>query len=266
MSNRSGRRQTRIAPFSRTDRSPSGQALAEGTVALMLLVAAFVLMVAFGINAFFVTQWSAKVNVVASEAAKVVAANRYWLGMERPDYDPSAAHASATQVAQKLCQRLGLPNPNITFPDVPSDESGDYNQVVVTVSSLPLPFKIDQVFPNIIGVQGTGISFQPKQRIYAHINIHAPTSAPNQWDGVAIPVYGFFRGINSNPNAFADPQNVQGGYGAAVSLPNNFGQLGSLNSKYFRGLPLPPPIQWDPHLIEGPTNPDTTPNLTGTSQ
>jgi hypothetical protein len=232
----------------------------------MLLVAAFVLMVAFGINAFFVTQWSAKVNVVASEAAKVVAANRYWLGMERPDYDANSAHASATQVAQRLCQRLGLPNPNVTFPDIPSDDSGDYNQVVVTVSSLPLPFKIDQVFPNFIGVQGTGISFQPKQRIYAAINIHASTLTPNQWDGVSIPVYGFFRGINSNPNAFNDPQNVQGGYGAAVPLPNNFGQLGNVAPKYFRGLPLPPPVQWDPHLVEGPTNPDTTPNLGGISQ
>ncbi len=103
-----------------------GQALVEGTAALVIQVAVFVLMVALGINAFFLTQWSAKVNLVASEAAKVVAINKYWLGMARPDYQPTVTQGKARQVAERLCQQLGLPAPTVTFPDVPSDDAGDY--------------------------------------------------------------------------------------------------------------------------------------------
>src|SRR5438105_1648945 len=65
----------------------SGQALAEGAVALWLLATAFVLLIAMGINLFFVTQRLAQANLAATQAAKVIAVNKYWLCAVRPDWD-----------------------------------------------------------------------------------------------------------------------------------------------------------------------------------
>ena len=73
------RKRATIAPGRRraARAGSSGQALTEGAAALVVMVTVFVLLVAFGINVFFITQWSAKVNLVAMEAAKVVGINKY---------------------------------------------------------------------------------------------------------------------------------------------------------------------------------------------
>lgn len=243
-----------------TRRHSSGQAIAEGAVALWLLVTAFVLMVALGINLFFLTQWTGKVNLVAAQAAKVIAINKYWLGMIRRDYKEADTQAKAKTVAQNLCTKLGLPQPSgFTFTST-SDTTGDYNQVVVTVSGLPLPFQLGNVFPNFTSVSGTGVDFEPTQQIYAALHISAVKApydaAPKHPTGMVnvavLPAYGFYTAKSPNYKGEIDPQSET---------------LSQMAPKYLRGLPLgneflnggaapPQPLEFDARLLSAEPQPD----------
>jgi hypothetical protein len=227
-------------------------------------------MVALGINIFFCTQYQAKVAIVANQAAKVVAARKYWLGMLRPDYDADAEKATqdkATEVAKNCCKILALPAPtSVSFNDTMADE-GDYNQVTVTVSSLPLPFSLGNVFPNVTSVTCTGVDFQPKQQQYAMLNIACvhPKLDPSAvygpgatkanmgaTDVVSLPAFGFQYTEGTTAGAPNPPFAQMGGPDGS----------GTLRPKYFRGLPLtnkflnsrglpglPAPLEFDPSVV-----------------
>ncbi len=230
-------------------RADCGQALIEGTAALVLLTIATCLLIGFLVNVFFVTQWSAKANLVASEAAKAISAEKYWLGMTRPDYDVQEGSQKARAVAQTLCKSLGLPKPGSFKFEEKSDDSGDYNSVTFRISGLSLPINYSGIFPEMLSVQAKGVSFQPRQNCYAAIQMNAPAEQPGTYDVVYLPVYGFFRGYGTNSNFY----DVSNGYQTIGPLPGGFGKVGAVHPKYFRGLPLPAPVQWDPRLVASDT-------------
>ncbi len=128
-------------------RGCAGQAIIESAVGLIVVVAIFVLITAFGLNVFFMTQYQAKASIVATEAAKVVGVKKYWLGMTRPDYNPQLAREKAHAVAVRLCRLFNLPAPSALFVEESSDENADYLSINMTISDLHLPFDIHGVLP-----------------------------------------------------------------------------------------------------------------------
>jgi hypothetical protein len=237
-------------------RNRTGQALIESAAGLVVLTLVFVFLTAFGLNVFWMLQYQAKANIVASESAKVVAADKYWLGMLRPDYNADGAKQRARDVAKALCTKLGLPEPSEFQVDETSDTYADYLSVNLTLSGLKLPFGLSGVFPGVFKTQANGASVQPKQAIYACMNMDCLTAETGTYDIVSIPVYGFTKGHGQNP----DPNDLNRGYERMSGFPNNFGSTGPISPKYFRGLPLRNE-KWDPRLInfsKGPGSLDGT--------
>ncbi len=92
----------------RNDRRPSGQALAEGTAALVLLTAIGVGMLLLILNTTIMGSYYEKLHIIANESAKYMVTDQYWLGMERRDYDPAKSAANARAVADGMLNAVGL--------------------------------------------------------------------------------------------------------------------------------------------------------------
>lgn len=233
------------------------QALVESAAGTALIVFVFVLLIMFSINVYFALRYSADLKLIANEAAKVALTNKYWLGMQRPDYDANTAAMKAQNIANTLAKRLGMPPVQIEMQE-DETEDGDIIEITAKVAGLPLPYT-NAVFPTGISLSAVGLAVQPQGSVYAAIDINAHASAnakdKDVFDTVRLPVYGFFRekGVvlgpdgqpsrdrfgNTTPDSFDFPTAKDG-------FP--WGKMGPIRGpKYFRGLPLPLSA-WDPRL------------------
>lgn len=225
----------------------------------MLMVFVFVLLIMFSLNVYFALRYSADLKLVANEAAKVALTNKYWLGMERPDYNPENAAAKAQSIASNLAGRLGLPPVKISLEDDETDD-GDIIQVTAKCNGLPLPYSPKAVFPTGLSLSAVGIAVQPQGSVYAAIDVNARASDnakdKNVYDTVRFPVYGFFRekGVVTDENGKPVTDRFGNTTPGSFDFPAAkdglaWGKMGPMKGpKYFRGLPLP--LQaWDPRLV-----------------
>jgi hypothetical protein len=249
-------RQTNAARHGRTS---TGQGLVEGACGTVILITVFVLLVMFGLNAFFAIKYSADVKIIATEAAKVVLTNKYWLGMRRPDYNPDEAVAKASEIANTLATKLGIPAVQIVEFNQEETPAGDIISVKVQADGLRLPYAA-KIFPRFLSMAATGVSVQPKNSVYACVDIATQQpgqSNPNIFDVVRVPAFGFSRNTANGQAAPFAGQVFQGndnstpnsnGEAGPNPLPNGFGLMTRFDSKFFRGLVLAKPSAFDPRL------------------
>lgn len=187
---------------------------------MVVLTILFVALMMFAVNSWFLLDYSTKAKIVATESAKVVLADKYWLGCRRPDYDPRQSQAQAEAVAHRLCDMLSIPAPQSVVLDDSEDTNAGYVSCVVTIGGMRMPYG-GVFFPQIMRVSEKGVSTQSLVHPYAMLNIEAPgvnqNGSPSGLQGVQLPAIGFYKGINGNAgNPLLGTGNaLPPGYGAA---------------------------------------------------
>ena len=218
-------------------RKATGQALVETAVGMVVSSLAFVLLVAFAMNAYAVAVFSQKLQSVANSAVQVMDDNVLWLGVPRPDKDEITpkARERAEVLGGRVAKILGIPGEvQFSFEDEATNE-GTINKVTATIGFIKLPFG-GGLFPVGLPLSCISASAHALIQPYATIAI----GAPNQKNGTRItsdvatfPVYGFVR--NLDPDA--------GPNGPTSAVPSSGGDLPQpspwlANPRGFRGLPL----------------------------
>lgn len=226
---------------------------------LAVMVAVFVLLVMFGLNVFSALKYGADLKLAATEAANIIQANKFWLGMKRPDYNQGLALEKATRIADAVSVRLGLPP--IEIVEVMEDDTPASDIVVVKVraKNLLLPFATG-AFPSFLTLKAEGISVQSKNCVYACVDIATKQPGqnnPNVFDVMRVPAYGFSRNTASGQTVEFAGQQFAGNFSSSVDangftgpngFENGFGATTPFDSKYFRGVVLAAPSAFDPRL------------------
>lgn len=177
-------------------RARRGQALIEGAVGMIMLCMVGVPLLILLLNIGQYMTWSVKLNYIAGEAARYIDANRYWLGMERRDYNREKAIASAVNIANGMLKSSGLPqisnSPDqfeINDLDVEiyppgSDKPHAIHVTQVNIVPPGLTLGLNSCLPTGLRVKGSGIS----------------TDAPNSISPpMIVTVCGEVKDLNNNP-------------------------------------------------------------------
>lgn len=133
-------------------RNQRGQALIEGTVALVMLVGIFVVFVIGAVDAYAFVCYSEKAKMAAQAAANAYSGQRtLYNSMILPDSEESTANTNAVHIANYIMDQLGLPSSrNITVrQDVISGAL--VSRADVTINCL-LPFQGISGLPGSITV------------------------------------------------------------------------------------------------------------------
>ncbi len=138
-------------------RTATGQALAESTASLCILLPIGILLILGFVNVFAVLLNSSKLNFIAMEAVKYRQDNIYWLGMKRQDPEgklKEQADKTAAKIAVQIARAAGidLVEKNVTFKERETEASGTdlpttIEECTVTPSGYRLPFAGVPGFP-----------------------------------------------------------------------------------------------------------------------
>jgi hypothetical protein len=92
-------------------KSAHGQAIAEGSVSILLMVLLGLAIVLFMIKIGLGVMYQEKLNLIAATAAEHISSGNYWLGMILPDEDAQRANrvTEAQALANNMLTKLGLP-------------------------------------------------------------------------------------------------------------------------------------------------------------
>lgn len=147
-------------------RTVRGQAIAEGVAAAVMLcmIAVPLLVLTLNVGMFFA--WQSKLNFIATECARYIDANKYWLGMPRDDFKSTEAEKRARRLADVMCDALGVPK--TTVFDVAETEV-DFDGTKITVTRVELQAGLSVAFsgfiPKPLQVKGVGVSSDGAQAV-----------------------------------------------------------------------------------------------------
>lgn len=177
-------------------RRGSGQALIEGGVAMIMIGAIAIPLLIMLINVGMFMSWKSKYDFVATETARYIDANRYWMGMKRHDFNQANVEKNALALAQKLCQQLGLPPIGDGGLKLVPEEVTEILDSKVTVTRVELDPKVALSFsgliPKPLRVMGVGVSSDASQAVPAYCTAVIAISCPNQPNNclaVEVPAY-----------------------------------------------------------------------------
>jgi hypothetical protein len=146
----------------------SGQALVEGAAATILLCAVGVPILILLLNIGTFMTWTVKLNYIAGESARYIDANKYWLGMERPNYNREKTIQNAVSIANAMLKCSGLPQlgeRDFDVMDVPVEiyPPGANTAVKINVTQVVLrppglTLGLSKFLPSPLTIQGVGIS------------------------------------------------------------------------------------------------------------
>lgn len=226
----------------------SGQALAEGTVALALLVTVGVGLVLLITGVGLVQFYQLKLLNVAQVMAQEVVANTFWEGRQ---VNPKPTNLTASQQAktQQLLQALGLPsnNFNVELSDVA-------NNCVFKITVNGLPIIGGGILPNVVTLSANAVQpwsiFKPPFAISIATSvgpIQVPAYRPQGTNGFPnISDVGTFSGplrgfVNLGAGAGGSGINL-GGFGTSSpsGSPTDTGGFLSAFAPYV-GTPFPQP-------------------------
>lgn len=210
-----------------------GQAIVEGTCMLVVICMVMVALFIMIIDAYAICNYSFKAQMVAIEAAKVINANKYWLGLPRADYNPDAAKHNAAAVANSLCDTLGLPQIQDADFAVLNDtnENADAITVKLTLRHCPIPYINFDIPINAIGV-----CLEPQVTPYGITQIGVPVpGAPDQYQIATLPAYGFCQGTKTPAGGYTNVIGFMGGGAEGIGMSN---ALSPERYDWFVGLPL----------------------------
>ncbi len=223
----------------RKTRKASGQALAESTAALCILLPIGILMILGFVNVFAVMLNSSKLNFIAMEAVKYRQDNIYWLGMKRQDPEGKLrqrADATAAKMAVQIARATGivLTEKGVKFSEREATESGSdlpitIEECTVTPSGYRLPFA---------GVPGFPALWSPSVTVAI---AEAPVPPPCAFVFDVCYQPGKLDGEQSNNPAGANTGILVPAYGA-IWGPNNSGKAGAFPVPDMPDVPVPSQI------------------------
>lgn len=193
-------------------RSQRGEGLIGGVAGTILFIAIALPVGIFFVNVAIQLTIQSQLSHIANQAAIVVDAHRYWLGLPRPGFNAAEAEQKADKAARTLCQAIGLPPLRVDVQlDPPgSDPDIRITQVDVTVDiTRAIPFRINlfgydfgKLFPTALAARG--VSANANVRPYALMHFEAPATVDgdqrgsnrspvfaNNRETAFIPVYAF---------------------------------------------------------------------------
>jgi hypothetical protein len=182
-------------------RNQTGQALAEGTAFLVLLMGIFVGCLLLFVNVSIVISQQQKVQVAATQAAQYIIGQRYWLGAVRTDYDAAKTAATARTVADSVLQALNLPaSSSFSATDVSSTNGVTVTTVTVAVSGLHLLNGGTLPFP--LAASSASTTAQEITQGWRAVSIQcADPNNPQdqaQWRTAMVPCYNYLVGSASS--------------------------------------------------------------------
>jgi hypothetical protein len=178
----------------RTHRSAKGQAIIGGTACLILLTTLFSGMLLLLLNSGILSTDNQQLHGIASEAARHIAGSKWWLGMERPEYDANAATSEAEQAVNAELATLGLPqaqNFTVTY------SKGFVRQTEVTIVNVSFDvFGLKTVsgnkFPSFVKLNVSAASSDAEQATTKHALALILVLDPKTNEikrGIRVPIY-----------------------------------------------------------------------------
>jgi hypothetical protein len=199
-------------------RSANGQGVTEGVCSSLFIVFIFTLLVVFAVDAYIYAVGSAKMQLVANEAARVFRDNDRWNGALRPvfqrfDTEQIAHHEeTANACANAVAKELGLTNlPGLSgslylsrfehhYVTHSDGRFSEFIKVTFTMPYFNLPYKIAGLFPGVLSLNASAVTAQTTEPPPAFIRlgyklISADPSNPANNTTVTqvciLPSYGF---------------------------------------------------------------------------
>jgi hypothetical protein len=154
-------------------RGNRGGTLVEGSVALMLVTWVGGLTIFFLLTIVLVVMYKIKLTYAVTNAAAFATERRFWLGGQRPKFDPVLEEQAVSDYAKYISGGLGLGQVIVDF------SSTQYAKVKIT--ALDLPLLRGSVYPQAISLQD--------QAFFPYIK-HAPVG----WYGMTVQNAGFAGG------------------------------------------------------------------------
>lgn len=189
-------------------RRSSGQAIVEGTVMAVVLTLLSVGLLLMIFNTTVLGNYQLKLQMVATETAKQINQQRYWLGMERPhgteagQWDKDTCNRNAAIAAGYMAQAVGLIAPDVdpeTKVDIGEPQEVEMTigndtvtltQVTVKIKDLPLFTGGTNYIPSSISLQAVGMACDASASPGGVAILHFMDPAhPNMSKAIRIPAY-----------------------------------------------------------------------------
>lgn len=203
-------RQRKLNKPSGKRRAAKGQALIESTVGLIMITGLAVMLIMFGVNIYNVMNYKTRLELVATEAAKVYEGNTYFLGMKRAD--ASKAPSIAGDIADALCSELGLPE--LSSPPTFEEKStpdGSASYTVCTIqATMGLPYT-QKIFPSFVNLTAKGVSTAGGMAVHppAVVNFEAKSTTTGRKIGCQLPAYALFTDGNAPLGNCSPPGSIK---------------------------------------------------------
>lgn len=184
-------------------RSQKGQSLVGGTVMMVMMSTLVVGMVLLLLNMATLANDNQQLQGIACEAARQVAAQKWWLGMERTEWKDNqiAAEAQAKEAIDAEFSAMGLPATSKVNFAYRKPRTGGGVLTVVEVSFDVSGIKVSSggLFPSVVWLHITGVSSDSEHATAKHamalILIEDP-SDPRIQRGIRVPIYNATVGHN----------------------------------------------------------------------
>lgn len=179
---------------SKSLRASSGQGLAEGVAGLVIFCMVFIGCLMLFINTVVLSDYYRKLQMAATEAAKSIDAEKYWIGMHRPDYNQSTAEANARNLADFILVSSGLPKTSSFKVDYPQQASNIAGQGTMQLTRVTLSVNqlrtVGGLFAPFIALSGAGISTNASSHCYAYADLAIRNQNRTAIRQFYFPVYG----------------------------------------------------------------------------
>lgn len=191
----------------KSGRARSGQALLAGTMLLPLFVFGAMILIVLTFNIAALGNWQGQVQSIASEAARRVAAKRWWIGMARPDRKPvtdAAERAELTQAINAELETIGLSDlKGLKIATVNKLIYGKMTEFVSVEFDVPGMRMISGgILPSATSLHASAVSSNSEQASVMHgmALIHVVDPVTKEEKGLRVPIYNATRGLSTPLN------------------------------------------------------------------
>lgn len=173
-------------------RSNKGQVIVESAAMFAVLITAVVLLILLAINTYVVGSYNVRLQAAASNAARNIVAQKWWMGMERPEYNEADATADALNTLNLELEAMGLPHaegfkPTFTREIMLREKAITLVRVDFNVT---LGGKSGCILPTSVPLHISSISSDAEYAVTTHgraLILCGPKGGPQT--GIRVPVY-----------------------------------------------------------------------------
>lgn len=215
-------------------RRAGGQAVVEGTIMMVILTTTATLLTLLLLNTAVLGKYSYRMQAIASETARHMNAERWWLGMQRTNYNPDQAKIDAAKLINKELEMMGLPHASkihIKYipqqVEIPGSATIPITLIKIDIEVGALSAVSGGVFPNLITLKASGMSSDAQYAVprngmallhFVDPSPRAPYEKVGIERAIRVPVYN----VTNGREEAADPSGEW--LTAGNSLSENFGK------------------------------------------